>query len=88
MSDLVSNCLAKANSQGFSTIAFPTIGTGNSGFPADIVANAMVKSICKDANEVSSLTDVYIVVYSLSDGICKVLLLLLLVIRILLFWYV
>ncbi|XP_045175448.2 uncharacterized protein LOC123536374 isoform X2 [Mercenaria mercenaria] len=71
---LVSSCLTEAINNSFSTVAFPTIGTGRSGFPADRVANAMIKSICQIGNNFrnSPLTDVTIVVYSMSEGICKI----------------
>ncbi|XP_060594416.1 uncharacterized protein LOC132748798 [Ruditapes philippinarum] len=72
VSDLISRCLAEAISHGYSSIAFPTIGTGHSGFPADKVANAMVKSICEIENDKCPLKDIFIVVYSLDDGICKI----------------
>ncbi|XP_045175124.2 uncharacterized protein LOC123536214 [Mercenaria mercenaria] len=74
VSDLVSSCLTEAFNNDYSTIAFPTIGTGNSGFPADKVANAMIKAICQIGKSYrnSSLTDVTIVVYSMSEGVCKI----------------
>ncbi|CAC5387435.1 BRIP1 [Mytilus coruscus] len=58
-------CLTTANSDGFTSIAFPALGTGSLGFPRDIVAREMFSSVEEFArnNPTSSVSDVRFVVY-------------------------
>ncbi|XP_053389477.1 protein mono-ADP-ribosyltransferase PARP14-like, partial [Mercenaria mercenaria] len=62
---LVTNCLAEAQRQNQTSIAFPAIGTGNLGFPKDVVAREMFKAVSKfsAANPNSSVKDVRFIVY-------------------------
>ncbi|CAG2206177.1 BACH1 [Mytilus edulis] len=59
------NCLTTANSNGYTSIAFPALGTGSLGFPRDIVAREMFSSVEEFArdNPTSSVSDVRFVVY-------------------------
>lgn len=41
MADFVTCCLSHASSLKYSSIAFPALGTGALGFPADVVAQMM-----------------------------------------------
>ncbi|XP_053407780.1 protein mono-ADP-ribosyltransferase PARP14-like isoform X2 [Mercenaria mercenaria] len=62
---LVTSCLAEAQRQNQTSIAFPAIGTGNLGFPKDIVAREMFKAVSKfsAANPNPSVKDVRFIVY-------------------------
>ncbi|XP_053407776.1 protein mono-ADP-ribosyltransferase PARP14-like isoform X2 [Mercenaria mercenaria] len=62
---LVKDCMKEAEKQNKTSIAFPAIGTGNLGFPRDIVASEMLTAVSKFAkrNPVSSVRDVRFIVY-------------------------
>ncbi|XP_076464939.1 protein mono-ADP-ribosyltransferase PARP14-like [Babylonia areolata] len=61
----VKMCLSEASKQRYTSLAFPVLGTGNLGFPADVVATIMLETIHQFEQEVpsTSLQDVRIVVY-------------------------
>ncbi|XP_023932230.1 poly [ADP-ribose] polymerase 14-like isoform X2 [Lingula anatina] len=61
----IQNCLNELSRTGFLSIAFPAIGTGNLGFPKDLVAKAMFEEIknFSSANSHTSLKDVLFVIY-------------------------
>ncbi|KAI4900851.1 hypothetical protein NFI96_003772 [Prochilodus magdalenae] len=42
---IVRNCLKKAEQQNMISISFPAIGTGNLGFPKDLVSNTLLREI-------------------------------------------
>ncbi|XP_040214269.1 protein mono-ADP-ribosyltransferase PARP14-like [Rana temporaria] len=62
---IIKNCLALAEQNLRKSISFPAIGTGNLGFPKDLVANVMFDEIfqfsCK--NKVQSLQEVHLVLH-------------------------
>lgn len=68
------NCLTTANSHGYTSIAFPALGTGSLGFPRDIVAREMFSSVQEFARDspTSSVSDVRFVVYGGDSGTIKV----------------
>ncbi|XP_060567744.1 protein mono-ADP-ribosyltransferase PARP14-like [Ruditapes philippinarum] len=45
METFVRSCLALAHTHNYSSIAFPALGTGALGFPADVVANIMFNTV-------------------------------------------
>ncbi|XP_071180461.1 Fanconi anemia group J protein homolog [Mytilus edulis] len=67
------NCLTTANSHGYTSIAFPALGTGSLGFPRDIVAREMFSSVQEFARDspTSSVSDVRFVVYGGDSGTVK-----------------
>ncbi|VDI74443.1 fanconi anemia group J protein [Mytilus galloprovincialis] len=67
------NCLTTANSHGYTSIAFPALGTGSLGFPRDIVAREMFSSVQEFARDspTSSVSDVRFVVYGGDSGTIK-----------------
>ncbi|XP_053383647.1 protein mono-ADP-ribosyltransferase PARP14-like isoform X2 [Mercenaria mercenaria] len=71
---MVTSCLTEAINSGYSTIAFPTIGTGRLGFPPDGVAHSMINAVCDIGSHFTnaSLTDVTIVVYSMAENLCRI----------------
>ncbi|XP_026129260.1 poly [ADP-ribose] polymerase 14-like isoform X1 [Carassius auratus] len=44
---IIRDCLRKAETQGMSSVVFPAIGTGNLGFPKDLVARIMLTEVQK-----------------------------------------
>ncbi|XP_060593079.1 protein mono-ADP-ribosyltransferase PARP14-like isoform X3 [Ruditapes philippinarum] len=62
---LMKDCMDEAENQGKTSIAFPAIGTGNLGFPRDIVATEMFSAVSKfsNSNPSSSLREVSFIVY-------------------------
>ncbi|XP_048244595.1 protein mono-ADP-ribosyltransferase PARP14-like isoform X1 [Haliotis rufescens] len=62
---LVANCLKKATEKGYRSIAFPALGTGNLGYPRDVVAKTMMETVEEfgQDNPGTSLQEVKIVVY-------------------------
>ena len=62
---MVSVCLTTAAQHGSKSIAFPALGTGNLGYPRDMVAAAMFDEVKKFsmANQRTSLQDVCFLVY-------------------------
>ena len=64
-------CLERANASGYSSIAFPALGTGYHKFPVDAAAESMVAAIVKFSSQRSqqTITDVRIVLYGGSDNL-------------------
>ena len=64
-------CLDRANASGYSSIAFPALGTGYHKFPVDAAAESMVASIVKFFSQRSQQTikDVRIVLYGGSSSL-------------------
>ena len=62
---LVTSCLSAASHGGFSSIAFPALGTGQLGYPRDAVAQTMLTAIdtFQRSNPSTSLREVRIVLY-------------------------
>ena len=67
-------CLREADRQGYSSIAFPAMGTGAQGYPKDEVANEMFKCVAdyfkRHGN--SGLTSVHFVIFHRDDDIFEV----------------
>lgn len=65
LNDVVTKCLSEASRQGYTSLAFPVLGTGNLGFPAPVVAQTMLGAISQFEQTMpsTSLRDVRIVVY-------------------------
>ncbi|KAK3600834.1 hypothetical protein CHS0354_014195 [Potamilus streckersoni] len=65
METFVCNCLSTADQSNFQSMAFPALGTGNLGFPSDLVGKLMfgcIKSYSL-AKRNTSLKDILLVVY-------------------------
>ncbi|XP_030198904.1 protein mono-ADP-ribosyltransferase PARP14-like isoform X1 [Gadus morhua] len=60
---IVEDCLNRAEDQGLTSISFPAIGTGNLGFPKDLVASVMMEAVSKFNKEPRCLKTVVIVLY-------------------------
>ncbi|XP_046562803.1 protein mono-ADP-ribosyltransferase PARP14-like isoform X2 [Haliotis rubra] len=62
---LVAKCLKKASDKQYRSIAFPALGTGNLGYPRDVVAKTMMETMEQfgQDNPTTSLQEVKIVVY-------------------------
>ena len=62
---MIIKLLQKADTDGMTSIAIPAIGTGNLGFPKDVVAKEMFESVAKfsQSNKGSSLQDIHFWVY-------------------------
>ncbi|XP_073770752.1 protein mono-ADP-ribosyltransferase PARP14-like isoform X2 [Danio rerio] len=45
LNQIIRNCLKNAETQGLSSVVFPAIGTGNLGFPKDLVAKNMLTEV-------------------------------------------
>ncbi|XP_013409521.1 uncharacterized protein LOC106173081, partial [Lingula anatina] len=65
LSSLMSQCLAQAHQDGVSSIAFPTIGTGNLKFPKEAVADVMFKEAVQFSanNSQTKVKDIRFVLY-------------------------
>ena len=70
----MNNCLNEADSKRYNSIAFPAIGTGNLGFPRDVVAKEMFTVIYNfaRANPKTSIKDVRFIVYQKDTGTISV----------------
>ncbi|XP_067657091.1 protein mono-ADP-ribosyltransferase PARP14-like [Haliotis asinina] len=70
---LVANCLAKASDKQYRSIAFPALGTGNLGYPRDVVAKTMMETVEQfgQLNPETSLQEVKIVVYHKDSATIK-----------------
>lgn len=66
LSGLFRDCLNLAEDLGMTSISFPTIGTGNLGFPKDLVAQLLYGEISKFSckRQTIKLTEVTIILYS------------------------
>ncbi|KAK6178600.1 hypothetical protein SNE40_013353 [Patella caerulea] len=60
---LIKKCLETAEREGYKSIAFPAIGTGNLGFPHDVVAQIFYQTIHDYKSQGGSLQDITIVIY-------------------------
>ncbi|KAK3729577.1 hypothetical protein QZH41_017197 [Actinostola sp. cb2023] len=62
---LINSCLKEADKRGFLSIAFPAIGTGNLGFPRDIVAKVFFDEVdqFKKNHPQTSLMEVHFVLF-------------------------
>lgn len=65
LQNILKACLQEAHNQNMATIAFPAIGTGNLGYPRDVVAEEMYQAIIDFAKENSNscVNTVFIVVF-------------------------
>ncbi|XP_069139174.1 protein mono-ADP-ribosyltransferase PARP9-like [Argopecten irradians] len=65
MSQYMRNCLKEADKRNCRTISFPALGTGNLGYPKDLVANTMFNAVKKyfQENPDSCVEGVNFVVY-------------------------
>ena len=61
----MTGCLAVADNKGCKSIAFPAMGTGQLGYPKDLVARHMYSSVDQFSlqNPSSSVTEVLFVLY-------------------------
>ena len=59
----VLNCLNKAAQEGYVSISFPALGTGNYNFPSDKTASVMIESINTFSNTSLHLELIHIVLY-------------------------
>lgn len=66
---MIVSCLKEADKRGFSNIAFPAIGTGNLGFPRNVVAKVFFEEITnfKKNNPQSSVLEVHLVLFHLDQ---------------------
>jgi poly [ADP-ribose] polymerase 10/14/15 len=62
-------CLEEAHHQDCRSIAFPAIGTGNLGFPREVVAKEMFKVVKKFQKDFSktSVQDIRFVIYQMDS---------------------
>jgi len=67
-------CLKEANKHKYSTVAFPAMGTGNLGYPKDVVAKEMFRIVSQysSKNPKSTVTEVWFVVYEKDHPTIKV----------------
>ena len=67
-------CLKAASKQHYQSIVFPVLGTGNLGYPVDVVTKTMLDTIkyFETSTPSTSLRDVRIVVYHGDKDIHKV----------------
>ena len=61
------NCLALAREHGISEIAFPCLGTGVYGWPADLAANTAFRSVCDSVAEHGGIAHVIFCCFSHAD---------------------
>lgn len=61
----IQKCLKKCDEKGAKSIAFPSIGTGNLGYPNDVVAKVMIKEIFNylSSNKRSKINKVYLMIF-------------------------
>ena len=60
---IIAECLQKADRMGFTSIAFPAIGTGVQGYPDEQAATGMLTAIHQCAKQLHSLSTIDIVLY-------------------------
>ena len=62
---LVNKCLKECTKLRVTSIAFPAIGTGNLGYPNDVVARVMVEAVSSfsSSHKSSTLKAVYLVIF-------------------------
>ncbi|XP_046555938.1 protein mono-ADP-ribosyltransferase PARP14-like isoform X3 [Haliotis rubra] len=70
---LVAKCLKSASDQQYRSIAFPALGTGNLGYPRDVVAKTMMETVEQfgQYHTMTSLQEVKIVVYHKDSATIK-----------------
>lgn len=70
----MANCLETANKAGFTSIAFPALGTGNLGYPKTEVARMMFSNVevFGRNNPTTSIKDVRFVIYEKDIEVLKV----------------
>lgn len=64
LKDFVQSCLQETQDKGLTGIAFPAIGTGNLGYPRDVVAQEMFQAVV-DFEKQNSRTSIQKVVFVL-----------------------
>lgn len=66
LSGIFKDCLGKAEGSGMTSISFPAIGTGNLGFPKDLVASVMLDEILAFSSKTQPkhLKKIVIILYS------------------------
>lgn len=66
MGGIFKDCLDKAEDTGLTSISFPAIGTGNLGFPKDVIASLMLDNILEFSSkkQPKHLKKVVIILYS------------------------
>ena len=71
---IVTDSLQLASMKGFKSIALPAMGTGNLGFPRDVVAETMFNSVIEFSkkNPGTSVKDVRFVLYDKDQPTIKV----------------
>jgi len=62
LTNVIQSCLSKADSSGYSSIAFPTLGAGGFSYPADLVMKTFQAVV--NGFEAKNLRTVNLVVYS------------------------
>ncbi|XP_060065166.1 uncharacterized protein LOC132545501, partial [Ylistrum balloti] len=64
-------CLEEATSYSTTSIAFPTLGIGSLGYPANVVAKEMINCVKEfsDDNPQTTLTDIRIVIFNKGQGV-------------------
>ncbi|HEY9651149.1 MAG TPA: macro domain-containing protein, partial [Coleofasciculaceae cyanobacterium] len=66
---VVHNCLEKAHQYGFSSIAFPLLGTGAAGFPVQEALEITLKQIISDlSQENQNILVAIVAIYNINDG--------------------
>ncbi|XP_062864237.1 protein mono-ADP-ribosyltransferase PARP14-like [Trichomycterus rosablanca] len=62
---IIQNCLKRAENQKMASISFPAIGTGNHGFPKDLVSNILLREIHAFSSRVQpqNLNEVTVIVH-------------------------
>ncbi|XP_062870054.1 protein mono-ADP-ribosyltransferase PARP14-like isoform X2 [Trichomycterus rosablanca] len=62
---IIQNCLKRAENQKMASISFPAIGTGNLGFPKDLVSNILLREIHAFSSRVQpqNLNEVTVIVH-------------------------
>ncbi|XP_048244604.1 protein mono-ADP-ribosyltransferase PARP14-like isoform X2 [Haliotis rufescens] len=73
LQDLIRDCLQEAHKKRYQSIAFPALGTGNLGYPRDVVAKTMMETVEEfgQDNPGTSLQEVKIVVYHKDNATTK-----------------
>ncbi|KAM6934529.1 poly(ADP-ribose) polymerase family member 14-related sequence 1 [Xenentodon cancila] len=73
LSDILKDCLGLAESNHMTSISFPAIGTGNLGFPKDLVASLMLERILSFSShkQPKNLKKVVIVLYPADAEVIK-----------------
>jgi hypothetical protein len=72
--DSVTKCMAEAEKQSMGSIGFPSLGTGNLGYPADVVARTMFEAALDYGRQHpnSVISDVFFILHKKDDKLQKV----------------